>query len=159
MIHADIVRSRRPFFPLGTYNEDTESCYQTLRDWDFGFVHQVLSFTRADNESLSKAIAHFRPELADYLIAIKRYGPWYLNEHELTKRLAQIENTYFRYLGHAALVRREAAFWSFQREGLRIAGYEMPKPTIAKYAVKELFLFLMSPRRLVAKLFASKQSR
>jgi hypothetical protein len=45
-----------------------------LEHWDFGFVHQVLTFSRANNESISSAVNPFRPyALIPYVIA-RRYG-------------------------------------------------------------------------------------
>ncbi len=31
--------------------EDSHVCFEILRTWNFGFVHQVLTYSRRDNES------------------------------------------------------------------------------------------------------------
>jgi hypothetical protein len=52
---ADLVRARPQFFKPGIYHEDTDTAYELMLAYDFGFVHQVLSFVRSDNESHSSA--------------------------------------------------------------------------------------------------------
>src|SRR5438128_1399449 len=44
LLRAEIMRSREPFYSENRYHEDTESCYEILQTWDFGFVHQILTF-------------------------------------------------------------------------------------------------------------------
>src|SRR5215813_13713501 len=61
LLRASIVRSRKPFYETGRLHEDTEVCYEILRDWNFGFVHQILSFTRRDNDSIVAASKAFDP--------------------------------------------------------------------------------------------------
>src|SRR5579871_4423466 len=43
---ADLVRKHSPFYPNSTAEADTSACYNILRECDFGFVHQVLSYER-----------------------------------------------------------------------------------------------------------------
>jgi glycosyltransferase involved in cell wall biosynthesis len=52
MFRADLVRGRAPFYVEGRLFEDAEVCFELLAGCDFGFVHQVLSFTRTENDSL-----------------------------------------------------------------------------------------------------------
>src|SRR5439155_16830470 len=44
LLRAEIVRSREPFYSENRLHEDTEACYEILQTWDFGFVHQALTF-------------------------------------------------------------------------------------------------------------------
>src|SRR5947207_5898758 len=47
LIRSDFIRARDPFYNEDNpWNEDTEACLQVLETSDFGFVHQVLTFTR-----------------------------------------------------------------------------------------------------------------
>src|SRR5207249_4976887 len=55
MYRAEVVRARRPFFPVGRYHDDTEAAYEVLLEHDLGFVHQILSFVRTDNVSITLA--------------------------------------------------------------------------------------------------------
>src|SRR6185503_19754286 len=71
LYRADIVRSRTPFYALGRYHEDTEAGYEILLGSDLGFVHEVLSFTRADNVSITAAARAFNSPDLDYLIVLE----------------------------------------------------------------------------------------
>ena len=51
--------------------EDSHVCFDALRTWDFGFVHQVLTYSRRDNESTLSRIRPFQFEL------FTRYGEDY----------------------------------------------------------------------------------
>ena len=56
-MRSEIVRARDPFYSRQGPDTDTAACFDILRDWDFGFVHQVLTFTRRHNELRSSAPA------------------------------------------------------------------------------------------------------
>src|SRR4029450_3919017 len=47
MYRAEYVRRRPAFFDESDFHADVAACYDVLREADFGFVHQVLTFTRA----------------------------------------------------------------------------------------------------------------
>ena len=52
LIRSDLVRARDPFYNVDNpFQDDQEACYEVLRTCDFGFVHQVLTFTRRDEAS------------------------------------------------------------------------------------------------------------
>jgi len=63
------------FYTLGRLHEDTEAAYEILLENDFGFVHEILSFMRTDNESLTSAARRFNADPLDYVITLERYGP------------------------------------------------------------------------------------
>jgi glycosyltransferase involved in cell wall biosynthesis len=74
LYRADIVRSRNPFYALGRYHEDVDAGYEILLENDLGFVHQILSFTRADNVSVMTSTQAFNSTDLGYLIP-ERHGP------------------------------------------------------------------------------------
>jgi len=89
LIRADCVRRARPFFPVGWVHADTEACFNVLAEHDLGFVHQVLTFSRKDNESLSSPINRFNPGPVRKFIFAKTYGPRFLSESEYREHLRQ----------------------------------------------------------------------
>ena len=46
LFRSDLVRSRDPFYNESNVQADSEACFELLKDCDFGFVHQVLTFSR-----------------------------------------------------------------------------------------------------------------
>ena len=53
LIRSDEVRKRPTFYNEANPHCDIETCFDILRDRDFGFVHQVLTFTREHAEAES----------------------------------------------------------------------------------------------------------
>jgi glycosyltransferase involved in cell wall biosynthesis len=119
MYRSSLVRGPRPFFGEGLLHEDTEKCMQILEDWDFAFVHQVLSFLRADNESITSAVLRFEPTTVDRYIIVQRYASRFLGKDEAVALKAQTRRDYYRFLAAAALLRRESEFWKYHENGLR----------------------------------------
>lgn len=156
MLRSEIVRSRQPCYPTGTYNEDTELCYEVLRDWDFGFVHQVLSFTREGNESLSKSVERFNPNLADYFITMNRFGPAFLSPDEYRRRLERLRSYYLTQLGRAYWERRDAEFWRFHCDAWRVAGQALERRAVAKHAALDLLRSLRHPMNFARRMSVSR---
>jgi glycosyltransferase involved in cell wall biosynthesis len=122
MYRSAAVRSRSPFYTEGRVNDDTEACYEVLRDWDFGFVHQILSFTRIESASISGQLSNKDPGILDRLLMIRRYGPEFLSSDEFKARAGEIERRYYRKLARAAITFREPAYWQFHKQGLLTQG-------------------------------------
>src|SRR4029453_10704361 len=126
-MRSDIVRSRRPFYPDGRLFYDTDVIYQLLADCDFGFVHQILSFTRMDNESTYTRWVSYEPDLPDRLIQLRTYGPQYLTPAEYQEQLRKHEREYNQFLARSWLLRREPEFWEFHRKGMATIGVDIDR--------------------------------
>ena len=122
MVRSDIVRARDPFYAEERLFADSDAMYEILRDQDFGFVHQILSFTRLDPNSAWGRIWSYEPMLLDHLIRLKSFGRTYLSPDEYAEILNQQERTYRYFLADAWLKQREPAFWEFHRKGLGTIG-------------------------------------
>jgi hypothetical protein len=90
-----------------------------LEQWDFGFVHQVLSFSRRDNESSLRSFQSFGPShLLQYIFA-RHYAADLFAGDEAASIMAKCKREYYRHLARAALRLREPAFWRFHKAGLK----------------------------------------
>jgi glycosyltransferase involved in cell wall biosynthesis len=118
LMRADVVRARVPFYAEGRMHEDTEVCYEILRDHDFGFVPQLLSFSRLDPSSIMGSATTFHPALLDRLIRLRLYGREFLTEDEYRHHATAHERRYRQMLAEAWLRRREPEFWSYHKRGL-----------------------------------------
>ena len=49
LYRSEVIRKREDFFPGTAPSADAAVYYEILRDWDFGFVHQILSFESVHN--------------------------------------------------------------------------------------------------------------
>jgi glycosyltransferase involved in cell wall biosynthesis len=127
MYRSSMIRGPRPFFEEGLLHEDTEKCMQILEDWDFAFVHQVLSFLRADNESITSAARRFEPFTVDRYILVQRYAARFLAPDEAAALKAQTRRDYYRFLAAAALRRREPEFWKYHQHGLKTINEQLDR--------------------------------
>jgi glycosyltransferase involved in cell wall biosynthesis len=127
LISSDLVRSHDPFYDpeydVGEeypFSEDVAACCEILRERDFGFVHQVLTFTRRDGRSPFSAFSRLGANLPEHLNLVSKYGPVYLTKAEyqrvvaayvvrygffLLRSVRRLANPEFRAY-HAAAVRR-----------------------------------------------------
>jgi glycosyltransferase involved in cell wall biosynthesis len=145
LYRGDVVRSRRPFYELGRRHEDTEAAYEILTDRSLGFVHQVLTFLRTDDDSTLGTIHAFHGGVLDHLIVLQRYGPRLLSDAELSAQRHRERQAYFGYLGTCVLARRSAEFWDFHRSGLASIGERLRRRDLARYAALAALRLLLNP--------------
>jgi glycosyltransferase involved in cell wall biosynthesis len=157
LFRSDLVRAREPFYDESSPLEDYEVCFEVLRQSDFGFVHQVLTFLRVEEESLTGQIRDFYPYLLHAFICIKKFGPCYLDEKEYRERLEAIRKRYFEALARGVVQRLGRQFWDYHCDGLRSMGYHLKRMELAKYVLLELLDLARHPKaatRLLARYIA-----
>jgi glycosyltransferase involved in cell wall biosynthesis len=105
LIRSDLIRARNPFYDPGydiseryPFTEDLAACCEILRESDFGFVHQVLTFTRRDDESPFSAFSRLGASLPEQLNLIFEYGPVYLAKEEYDRIVAVYLARYVAFL-------------------------------------------------------------
>ena len=150
LFRSDIVRSRPAFYNEGNLHADTEACFEFLEHHDFGFVHQVLTFSRVQEHSLtsySKRVNTYLPSNLDMVI---RYGPKYLSDEELKYVLRRRLRNYYRYLGEQVYKRRSQEFWSFHREKLAAVGYPLSTTRLVVASLSYALDIILNPKRTAA---------
>ncbi len=153
MYRSDRVRERSPFFPAGTPHEDTEVFYEILLEHDLGFVHEVLTFTRRENESLTTSLMTIDPEhRLDKLVVTMKYGPACLDEEEFRTCRNRDEGAYYAFLGRRCLYRTDAAFWAHHQRGLRRAGVDFRRSRFVPALVRAALMELTHPAHLMQRL-------
>jgi glycosyltransferase involved in cell wall biosynthesis len=123
LIRSDLIRNRPQFYDESIVCADTLVCFELLRDADFGFVHQVLTFTRRHNESMTSMTHRFNARRLGQFAALVRYGPIYLDSREYEERLDHVIGGYHSFLARCVLEMREKAFWDFQKSELKKLGH------------------------------------
>ncbi len=145
MYRSSLVRETPTFYEDGLLHEDTEKCVQILKNWDFGFVPQVLSYLRIDNESVSSRWRQYQPEALDWYIIVQRYASVFLDEPEASARRGLSKQEYYRVLGNEVLCARGKAFWQYHREGLKSLGESIDRVAVVRYATKDMLWLLINP--------------
>ncbi len=156
LIRSDLIRSRDPFYNENCIYEDIEVCYELLTGCDFGFIHRVLTFTRVDNESISSGIRHWSPWLLHAILALRKYGPCYLNDAEYTLRLQTLTDRYYKVLANWFVYGKDKRFWDYHNEGLRSEGHRLNRTRLAIYVLREIWDLLHHPRALIRRVVLNR---
>jgi glycosyltransferase involved in cell wall biosynthesis len=89
LIRSNLIRERDPFYNVDNpFQDDQEACYEVLRHSDFGFVHQVLTFTRRDEASPFSYFGRIGAELPGQISLLLKFGPSYVTQSDFQRRLA-----------------------------------------------------------------------
>jgi glycosyltransferase involved in cell wall biosynthesis len=147
LLRTDAIRPLLPLYNEDNLHADTEACYRILQSWDFGFVHQVLTFTRRHPGSVTSAVASLSTHIAGHAAIFMRYGPQFLTPEEYADRLDEITAEYYEFLGRRAAGMPGEEFWAYHRQQLERLGIPFQYRYLLPAFVKELFKVLASPSR------------
>jgi glycosyltransferase involved in cell wall biosynthesis len=125
LIRSDLLRKRETFYNENNLHADTESCFDVLQAHDFGFVHQVLSFTRRENETNTTFARKFNTYILGDLIILQKYGASYLNDNELKSVLKIRKKEYHRFLASLIFRRRKKEIWDYHKQRLTDLRYQV----------------------------------
>jgi hypothetical protein len=145
LVRGDVVRQRNPFFNESALHADTDSCYSVLRDWDFGFVHQVLTFKRTDNEAISWGLRHLNPHPLDQFIALMSHGRHFLSPEEFDAVMRRFARQYFRLLSRGLFYPHGWAQYEYHQVGLRSIGNELSFIKLSPHILYELMRLVLNP--------------
>ncbi len=160
MYRSSIAQNHEPFYDEAfLYLEDFEKCMQILQYRDFGFVHQVLSFSRTDNKSISSGIRNFEPTALDRYIIVQRYAPLFLEAGEAASLRRNSKRVYYRVLATEAGRFRKAAFWRHHKGVLKALHETLDWPYLALQIGRELLRMASNPGKLTAHALRSLQGR
>jgi glycosyltransferase involved in cell wall biosynthesis len=87
LLRADLVRTRSPFYGLDMYNADLDAILDLLMRSDYGFVHQVLTFSRRQVASALETAVRLSAFDTELIRLTLRYGPTVLTDEELRARV------------------------------------------------------------------------
>jgi len=137
LYRAHSVRSRTQFFDPGWFS-DGEVCFELLHDGRFGFVSQVLSFVRVENEKESIMGAtrdhDWLPSLRYTMV--RRFGPRFLSRAEFQAVEATVTRQYWWRLLRAAVAGRGTAYFAFHRSRLAEVGETLSPATLLHWAFR-----------------------
>jgi len=145
LYRADLVRSHKDFYNEDNIHSDKEACIDLLRDCDFGFVHQVLTFTRVRPHSLLMMSRSLNSIMAGKLHDLVKYGPHFLTGSELDVCLQRTLSEYYTYLAGSFLRGRDDSFWAYHMRTLREAGVPLSRVRLARAVLARLFSAVTNP--------------
>jgi glycosyltransferase involved in cell wall biosynthesis len=157
MYLADVVRSRAPaFFPENRFFMDVDVAFRILADGDFGFVHQILSYSRDQQDSITESARNFNFWPLLQFLMVEQYGRDILSADEFTSRYKEVTAELYRGMG-AQWIRdrirhKRKGFWEFQRRQLGDVGVEFRNGLLAKGVMSAALNLFVSPTGLAKKM-------
>jgi len=146
LIRADLLRSRESVYnENSTQSADTELMFDILRNSEFGFVQNILTFTRLHSSSITKTSWRIMPFSLAKLHLLKSYGDAYLSKDELKNALNR--NVFDEhYLLCRALFRSERKeIWNHHRNVLARIGYRIRWTTLIRAFLSLIFTSVVHP--------------
>lgn len=161
LFRSDLVRNQDPFFNEANLHADSEKCLELLKNCDFGFVHQVLTFSRERPGSLTSFSKQMNTIIAGLLHEVVTYGPDYLTEEEFKSTLNQKVFEYYKFLALSFVKgrRRDKEFWDYHVRKMTEAGVGFSRTRLAKAILAEFVNAALNPKRTVDRLFELRTGR
>jgi glycosyltransferase involved in cell wall biosynthesis len=132
LYRSDLVRKRDPFFNEANVHCDRETFIDLMRNWDFGFIHQILTFTRERPGSRTSFSQKFNTYLGGRLCDMIKFGPTFLTSQDYRRCRAKLFDEYYNFLAVSLLIgRRDKAFWNYHKEKLVEAGVNFSQSRFA----------------------------
>jgi len=153
LYRSDLVRSRQRFYREDSRHEDSEVCFELLGGHRFGFVHQVLSFTRVEQDSMSGSVQDLDPVLLHRFLVTRRWGRLHLEPEEYRRCLAACEREVYRSLVEADPLARDPRRRRYRDELFRTAGAEIDRRELRRVQLRHLLGRLGNPASTVLDLW------
>jgi glycosyltransferase involved in cell wall biosynthesis len=145
LVRCDEIRKLHTPYNEANPHADKEICFDILRDRDFGFVHQVLTFTREHSEAASAFCRRFYTYFFGDLQILIKYGRAYLSAEEYEQEIRRRWKRYYDYLGSRMFLNSDKGFWQYQKDTLNRLGYPLSVRKVAKAALAELLDLALNP--------------
>jgi glycosyltransferase involved in cell wall biosynthesis len=151
LYRSSLVMARHSFFPGSAPSADAAAYLQCLQGSDLGFVHQILSFERIHERSMSAKARELDSYLVDRLELLLEYGPIYLTREEFRTRLEERLRHYYGVLAVGAVNVRPRGFWNYHQQRLEALGYSLYGLRLGKAVCLKVLDLFLNPKQTVEK--------
>src|SRR5882762_3823470 len=159
LYRSDLVRSSDSFYPNSSAEADVSACFKYLRDTDFGFVHQVISFERLHHDRITTTSQAFNAYVGSKLNDLLTYGSSYLTPAEIASRTRDLLDDYYKFLAISAVNFRDREFWEYPRKRLQEAGHPFDRGRLTKAVCMKLADLLFNPKETVERVLRRRLRR
>ena len=139
MFRSAVVRQHLPFFDESLLHSDTEKCMEILQNWDFGFVHQILSFIQRTMKGSPPPDRNSNRTRSMSISSRNDMRPHFWKRRKLMFFRTRSKRRYYQVLAEQALRLRGPAFWRYHEFGLKTLKQTLNWP----YLVLQMVLVLM----------------
>jgi hypothetical protein len=159
LYRCDLVRSSDSFYPNSSAEADVSACFKYLRNNDFGFVHQVISFERLHHDRITTTSQAFNAYVGSKLNDLLTYGSSYLTPAEIAARTQDLLDGYYKFLAISAVNFRDREFWKYHRKRLQEAGHPLDLGRLAKAVCVKLADLVFNPKETVERVLRRQLPR
>jgi hypothetical protein len=149
LFRADLVRDRDPFYNESNLHSDSEVCLALLKTVDFGFVNQVLTFTRVRENSLFAFSTEMNTFVAGRLYDLVTYGPDSLTSEEFKACLHRKLDEYYDFLAGSLFRHRGKKFWEYHKRKLNEVGVGFSQARLARAVISKLINAALNPKAVI----------
>lgn len=144
MIRSDLIRKREQMYDPSEYHSDVSLCLDLLSESDFGFVHQVLTFSRRHEESVTESIApKYDSRRLASLKAFFDYSDQFLTEDEKEKYGKIKVKNYYNKMAKNILFNRSVDVFKYEKNGLVAAGFQFSSVKFFRSLVLESYRLIL----------------
>ncbi|WP_089721622.1 glycosyltransferase family 2 protein [Candidatus Entotheonella palauensis] len=159
LLRSDLIRSRNPFYNESNFHADAEVCLDLLQFCDFGFVHQVLTYTRYHPEAATAFADAVQTYIPGELQILLTYGPRYLEPEDFDRCVDNKLQQYYVFLARSVFRGQDKRFWNYHRDELHRLGRPLAWPRLVWNVILELADHIFNPKWAVDKLRRKWRSR
>ena len=152
LIRSELIQKRDKFYNESNFNADSEACCDVLQDTDFGFVHQVLTYTRNHEDRQTSFVNRYNITILNNIRNLLKYGPIYLNKSEYNICYKNITNQYYSFLGKSLVLKKGKDFWNYHLNQTRNMGIELNNHKIKYFMIMEIIKLFICPIKLFEKI-------
>lgn len=152
LIRAEEVRKRPDFFNEANPHADKEVCFDILKDGDFGFVHQVLTFTREHAEADPSGTRSLHTSRPGDLTILMKYGRAFLNPVEFALCERRHWKGYYTMLGRLIFQKKAPNFWVYHTTMVRNVGCRLSWGRVAAVVAMDGLDLVLNPVKTAGKL-------
>jgi glycosyltransferase involved in cell wall biosynthesis len=123
LLRSDLIRQRSDVYDASSIHGDVLACLDLLRKCDFGFVHQVLTFTRRHNESAFGIARRYGTAYSLQMMqCLVAYGRDFLSDLEYDRRLKEHLWDYHKFVARKLMRGNGLDFYRFHSSELKKLG-------------------------------------
>jgi glycosyltransferase involved in cell wall biosynthesis len=157
LYRSDLVRSADSFYPNSSAEADASACFECLRDSDFGFVHQVLSYERIHPDRITTTSQTFNAYAGSKLNDLSTYGSSYLTPAEIDWRLQELLGEYYKFLAIGVVNFRNPEFWRYHKKRLQDLGYPLNRGRLAGAICMKVADLVFNPKQTIERVLRRRK--
>ncbi len=150
MYRADKVRETADFYDASNFHADTDVCIDLLRDGDYGFVHQVLTYTRRHMGAESPAARKLGSHGVGRMVTLQKFGHHFLSDADYALAMNLQLRFYYGFLASDIRRFKDTKFRQYHMNFLRDSGLGF---SVGKFSIATARQTLRSISRQLGKLF------